>query len=149
MRTNQRFALALGEGALLLTSLAFVLGVAAVSMFGSARPPAKPSIGQIAALVVVIVVPVASGTWWVFRKLRNGWQRADALAVALSFAVLSPLSLAVAMPVAVIPGSYAGYLGRPFGLIGAFLSVAITVWIVTLLPSAFVLWALRRSRPAD
>jgi len=149
MRPNQRFARALAEGALLLTSAAFVLGVAAVSVFGPGRPPDNPSIAQITAFATVIVVPVAAGTWWVFRKLRSDSQRADALAVAICFAVLSPLSLAVAMPVAVIPGSYAGYLGRPFGLIGAFLSVAITVWLATLLPSAFVLWVLRRSRPAD
>jgi hypothetical protein len=149
MGTNQRFARALGEGALLVTSAAFVLGVAAVSVFGPGRPPAKPSVAQIISLIIVIVIPVVAGTWWVFRRLRSDWQPADALAVAISFAVLSPLSLAVAMPVAVIPGSYAGYLGRPFGLIGAFLSVAVTVWLVTLLPSAFVLWVRRRSRPAD
>ena len=149
MRNVRYLILAVGEGALLLTVAAFALGIGAVLVFGSSRPPAAPSVAQAAALVVVILVPVGAGAWWIFRRLRNRWQRREALAVAISFAVFSPLSLVVAMPLAVIPGGYAGYFGRPFGLIGAFVSIVLMLWLATFLPSAFILWLLRRLRRAE
>lgn len=138
-----------GESTLVLTVAAFALAFAAVLVFGTSRPPARPSIAQAIALVVVIVLPVGIGVWRIFRKLRNRWQRREALAVAICFAVFSPLSLVVALPLAVIPGGYTGYLGRPFGLIGAFVSIVLMLWLATFLPSAFILWLLRRLRRTE
>jgi hypothetical protein len=145
MRNVRYLMVAVGEGAFLLTLAAFALGIAAVLVFGPSRPPATPSPAQVVALATVILLPVGTGAWWIFRKLRSRWQRREALAVAISFAVFSPLSLVVAIPLAMIPGGYAGYLGRPFGSIGAFLSIVLMLWLATFLPSAFILWLLRRA----
>lgn len=149
MRSIRYLFLIVGEGALLLTLAAFALGIGAVLVFGSSRPPAAPSVAQGAALAVIILVPVGAGAWWIFRKLRNRWQRREALAVAISFALFSPLSLAVAMPLSEIPAGYAGNFWGPSVLIGAFISVVLMLWLATFLPSVFVLWLLRRLKRAE
>jgi len=149
-RDTRHLLLALAGAAIVLTVLWFGLALTVgFLVFGLSRPPAVLSIPQAVSLATVVLVPVGAGAWWVFRRLRNRWQRREALAVAISFAVLSPLSLIVAIPVAVIPGGYAEHFGKPFGLMGAFVSIVLMLWLATSIPSAFILWLLRRPRRVE
>jgi hypothetical protein len=149
MRSVGYLLLVVAEGALLLTFAAFALGIGAVLVFGPSSPPASPSIAQVCTLAIMIFVPVGAGAWWIFRKLRNRWQRREALAVAISFAVFSPISMVVAIPLSAIPAAYAGNFWGPFVLVGAFVSIVLMLWVATSLPSAFILWLLRRIKPVE
>jgi hypothetical protein len=150
MRDARYLLFALGGAAIVLTLLWFGLAVTVGFLaFGLSRPPAVLSVAQVAALTTVIFAPVGAGAWWIFRKFRNRWHRREALAVAISFAVFSPLSLAVAIPLSEIPAGYAGNLWGPSVLIGAFVSIVLMLWVATFLPSAFILWLLHRLRRAE
>lgn len=148
MSSVQYLGRVVGEGALLLTVAVFVLGMCAVFLFGP-KFPTTPSIIRMAALATVIFVPVGFGAWWIFRRFRSHSPRPEAIAVAVCFAVFSLLSLVVSIPLATISGGYAGYWGRPFGLISAFVSIVLALWLATFLPSALILWLLRRRRGVE
>jgi hypothetical protein len=150
MRDTRYLLFALAMPVVILTALWFALALSVGFLaFGASRPPASPTTIQAVALTIIMFAPVAVGAYWIFRKLRSRWQRREALAVAISFAVFSPLSLVAAIPLAVIPGGYASYLGRPFGLVGSLLSIVLMLWLANFLPSLFILWLLRRLRPPD
>jgi hypothetical protein len=154
MREAVRFLVAVGWGALVLTAACFALSVLS---FKTLLPPAAriapaPPVASVAYIVILalaLLVPAVLGAFWIFRRLRSCWQRRDALVVAIVFGILSPFSLLVAMPAAEIPAGYTGNWWKPLGLVGAFISVALVVWLGTSIGCALILWLFRRLRRVE
>jgi hypothetical protein len=77
--------------------------------------------------ITAAVLPSGVAACWLFRRLRPDHTRREARAAAVAFAVFTPISLIVAMPLAEITGGYAGFLGHAFGFVGALAgNVAVT-----------------------
>jgi small-conductance mechanosensitive channel len=99
--------------------------------------------------ILAVIIPIGAATWWLFRKRQMHAPRREARTVAVVFAVFAPLALMIAIPVAQIPGSYASLLWRPFGLIGA----VVTVWVLSTLICfaccSIALWTVRRREDGD
>jgi hypothetical protein len=88
----------------------------------------------------MILLPTGIAAWWVFRNLRTRCTRAEAWAVATTFAVFAPVSLLIGTILAEITGSYAGYLGPHLGLLGAFAGIVVVLTLGTFVPSQVALW---------
>lgn len=144
MRQVLRLFTVLAQAALLATSGWFVFALVAFLVYGSSFPRSSPSVGQAIALVAVVFLPVGAAVYWIHRVLRNSFSPREAWAVAISFAIVTPVSLLGAIPLAQIPGGYAAYLGRPLGLVGALASIVVVMTIVAFVPSVLVLWIMRR-----
>ena len=150
MRRARYLLLVLAEGALFLTLVWLTLGlVAGFFVFGPSRPPAAPSAGQLIALTAVVLLPVGVSAWWIFRKLGVHYPKREARAVTISSATISLLCLPIAIPLAQIPGAYAGYLGKPFALVGALVSIAAVIAFATYSMSALLLWFMHRFNAAE
>lgn len=91
-----------------------------------------------------IIISISLPVWWLFRKRKLHTSRREAKTVATVFAVVAPLVMVIATPVAQLPGSYAALLGRPFGLIGALVSIWIIVTLFSFLCCSLVLWIVHR-----
>lgn len=94
--------------------------------------------------VTMAFLPTGIAAWWIFRNLRTRCTRAEAWAVASTFAVFAPVSLLIGTLLAQIPGAYAGYLGRPFGLLGAFVGIVVVLTLGTFVPAQVALWVAGR-----
>jgi hypothetical protein len=84
-----------------------------------------------AGVLVLVAIAIGDGlaAWWVFRLLQRHHTRAEARAVAKTFAAFAPVALLVAMPLALFPGAYAEWLfGQP--LVGAFFGIVILVAVL-------------------
>lgn len=94
--------------------------------------------------IFLLIVPIATAGWWLFKRRQLDAPRREARIVAIVFAAFTPLAAIIAIPLADIFGSYSSLLGRPFGLIGA----AVTVWILLTLTCfagcSIALWIARR-----
>lgn len=100
---------------------------------------------EILGVAIALVPPCIAG-WWLFRMLSRRWRSREAKAVAITFTVLSPVSVLVGTLLAQIPGAVAGFMGRPVGLLGAFLGIVVAVTICTFLPALAALWIARKGR---
>jgi hypothetical protein len=107
------------KASLLSTCICFV-PVLAVLLFGIATTQREEE----ATGFIMASLPVIVG-FWLFRRLQRCFSRREAKFLALSFAVFTPIALVISVALAQVPGGYAGFLGRPFGLLGAFLSVVL------------------------
>jgi hypothetical protein len=136
MARRLRLTVFVGEALLLFILGYFVLELLLASLL---KTPA--------GLSAVILVPISAATWWLFRKLRQIYSCREASAAAITFGVFSPISLLVATPLATLPGSLvAGLLGAPFGVVGAFLGLAVLTGVLILVPMALALWIARHVR---
>jgi len=81
---------------------------------------------QGALTLIAIILATGIATWWMFRRLQSDYTRPEARAVSTTFAILSPVSLAVAMPLSLMPAGYAEVLfGSRFFGVGAFAGIVI------------------------
>jgi hypothetical protein len=99
--------------------------------------------------VAMAFIPGGLAAYLLFRKLRNRYRSRAALWTSVVFLIFAPVSLLVAIVLAPFPGGYADLLlGRPFGLVGAFLGIIVMITALTFGPSMFTLWlASRGDRP--
>ena len=90
----------------------------------------RRGVGYAVGFTVVSATGLAA--WWVFRKLQTQVTKPEAWAVTKAFAVSTPLALAVAIPLAQIPGGYAEtFLGKWFILPVVFVAIAVTATLMT------------------
>lgn len=95
--------------------------------------------------IVAVVLATGIATWWIFRRLQTHYTGREARAVATTFAILAPVSLAVAIPLSLIPGGYAELLlGSPFGPVGAFAGIVLMTTVLAFLACLLTLWMTRR-----
>lgn len=100
--------------------------------------------------VVMAFVPSGLAGYLLFRKLRNRYSSRAALWASIVFVIFAPVSLLVAIVLAPFPGGYADLLlGSPFGLVGAFLGIIVTITALTFGPSMFTLWLSSRGDGAQ
>jgi hypothetical protein len=104
--------------------------------FKLAVTPAEQGILGVAGAVA----PTGLAAWWTFRKLQKHYTRRESRAVATAFGVVTPLSLAVGIVFAQVPGGYAEVaLGRRFILPAVFVSVAVVTTLLSFVASACVM----------
>jgi hypothetical protein len=85
-----------------------------------------------------------------FRELQKQYTRRESQAVATAFGVVTPLSLAVAIVLAQIPGGYAELvLGRRLILPAIFVSIAVVTTLLSFAASAYVLRFTRHIEKAE
>jgi len=94
---------------------------------------------------IIAFLPGGIAAWWMFRKLRAHYTRRQSRAAAITFAVFTPVALLIGVLVAQIPGGYAEVLGRPFGLVGAFVGIVVTITLLNFVPTVLALWISRRT----
>jgi small-conductance mechanosensitive channel len=95
--------------------------------------------------LIAIILATGIATWWIFRKLQTGYTRREARAMATTFAILAPVSLAIAMLLSLIPGGYAEMLlGSHFAPVGAFAGIIAMTTILDSLLCLLTLWMTRR-----
>jgi len=95
------------------------------------------------SIAVIVVLPDALATWWIFRRLRLDRSRGDARRAAVAFAVSAPLTLAASYPLGGLLGGYAeAILGSRF-VLPAVLGFIFLLMIIV--PGAVVAWALHPS----
>jgi hypothetical protein len=138
MRDTFRLSVIVGKAALIVTTGCFAL-VLASRMLGF-KPDIKPIQGEILG-VVACFIPIAGATAWISRKLRAVYPRREARALSIAFGIFTPISLAVSFVLAEITGGYAEILAGPkfFGLIGAFIGVALMTAFLSFLVCSVVL----------
>lgn len=125
-----------GKAALIVTTGCFVL-VVCVKL-------AVTSSEQLVLGMIMVFLPTGIAAWWMFRKLQIRYTRGEARAVAIAFAVFTPVALVMGFFVAEITGGYAGFLGRPFGFAGAFAGIVVLTTFLSFVPSVLALWITRR-----
>jgi hypothetical protein len=89
-------------------------------------------------------IPSGVAAWWFFRRLRLPLVYWKARLLAILFAVLAPVSLLAAIPIAQISGGYTGLLGRPFGFLGAMAGVIAFMTVICFAACSLALWIVRR-----
>lgn len=129
-------------------TLMTVTGYCALILTGfrlAATPMQQGILGVAGALF-----PAGLAAWWMFRNLQRHYTRRQWRAAAIAFGVVTPLSLAVAVVFAQIPGAYAEVvLGRRFILPAIFVSVAVVTTLLSFAASAFVLRFTRHIEKAE
>jgi len=143
MRDKFWLFIVVGEAALMTTTgyIALVLGVLG---FKIVTTLGEPQILKAAIGFLLVFLPTGFATWWIFRKLQARHTRREARAVATAFGAFTPVSLGIAMVLSEITGGYAAFLGRPFGLVGAFVGVVVMTAILNFLVCLFTLSMTRR-----
>ncbi len=139
-----RFFIVVAEAALILTTLWFALVL--ISMAVGIDPDRAPPIRTDILGGVTFLLTIGATTWWFFRRLRSHWAKREAKAAAIAFGIFAPLSFIVATFLSPITGGYTeGLVGRRFfGLVGAFLGVAVITALLSFIACSLVLWITRR-----
>lgn len=106
--------------------------------------PGEQQILKATMVFLLVFLPAGIAAWWIFRKLQARYTRREARTVATAFGVFTPVSLLIAIPLAQIPAGYAAFLGRPFGLIGAFAGIVVMTTTLSFLVCLFTLSMTRR-----
>ena len=105
--------------------------------------PARSEQGTLALIAIILATGIA--TWWIFQRLQTDYTRREARAMATTFAILAPVSLAIAMPLALISGGYGEmFLGSTFAPAGAFAGIVAVTTILDFLLCLLTLWVTRR-----
>lgn len=143
MRDKFWLFIVVGKAALMTTLGYFglVLGVLGLKI---AVTPGEQQILKATIGFLMVFLPIGIAAWWIFRKLQARYTRREARAVATAFGVFTPVSLAVATVLSQIPAGYAAFLGRPFGLIGAFAGIVVMTTTLSFLVCLFTLSMTRR-----
>jgi hypothetical protein len=101
------------------------------------RPGVSPHVPSSAW---AILPSTGLAAWWLFRKLKLLYSRAEAYSGAITFGLFAPIAALVATPFAQIPRDYASLLGSSFGLAGAFAGVVAITIVLTFFLTALALW---------
>lgn len=132
----RRLFVVIAIASLITTFLDFVLALVLSSILERAGVPRGV---QAAGVVVTVLLPIGISGWWIVRRLRALCTRSEAFAVAIAFMIFAPAALVIGTLFAPIPGGYAAFLGRPFGLLGAFTSIVLVIAFVSFVPSIVAL----------
>ncbi len=131
----RRLLIVVAKASLIGTTGCFALAVAAATLMGD-----EPRIPGMVTGMVAALLPAAFAAWWMFRKLQTQYKRREARSVAITFLLLSPISLGIAMVLAQFPGAYAdALLGGHFAAIGAFVGAFVIMTILSCAACAFAL----------
>lgn len=141
MRNVLQLFTSVAEASLIVVAVYFALAVAVGEHFS---PSDAPPAAQAIAVLAVLFVPIAAAAWWMFRVTQKHHTKRGAKFVTTAFVVSTPISLLISVSVAQIPGAYAAILGRPFGLIGAFVSLVVIVGLLDFAACSLALWAAGR-----
>jgi hypothetical protein len=135
----------IGTASLITTGIYF--GLIFLSLPFLQRPN-PPRVVQMIVLPVVVLTPVITAAWWIFKKLRSIYPPRVARTIAVVFGLFTPVSLGVAFPLSLLVGAYSEGLGGypAFGLIGAIVGIVIMTAILGFVPCAFALWITQRDR---
>lgn len=95
------------------------------------------------SIAMIVVLPDALATWWIFRRFRADRSPGDARRAAAAFTVSAPATLAVSYPLAGLVGGYAEAILGSRLILPAMLGFVVLVMV--LLPGAVVAWALHPS----
>jgi hypothetical protein len=143
MRDQRTLFIVVAKAVLMTT-----IGYSTLVLFGFKL--ATTPVGQGVFGVVVALLPSGLAAWWMFRQLQKHYTRRESQAAATAFGVITPLSLAVAIVLAQIPGGYAeGVLGRRLILPAIFVSVTVVTTLLSFAASAFVLRFTRHLEKAE
>lgn len=139
MRDKFWLFIIVGKAVLIFTFGVFVL------VLGSLASKIVLTRGQEGLLAAATAVPpIAIAAWWIFRTLQTRCTMREARTVAIAFAAFSPVSSGTSMLLGELAGgSAAQLLGSPFGLIGAYVGIAV---MTTLLNFVVCLFTLRVTR---
>lgn len=142
-----RFLVSVGKAALM-----FAAGYFALILIALLFAPNTPTDGQIIAAIGAVFLPAGLGAWWVFWQLQPHFPRREARAVAITFVVFAPASLAIANLFYVIPGSIAAPLlsKSKYGFLVALLAgIAVMTALLASVACAIALWITRRIEKAE
>jgi hypothetical protein len=152
-RRTLRLFVVIGQAAFLFTTICFLVTAASFLLLvpPSMRlgpPPDTLSIGEGITLIAFFVVPAASASWWIFRKLRADYPRRQALGAAIAFAVFSPLPLIIGLAAGPLVGGYTGYFlgtqSRCVAFSGAMIGIVLMITLTTFVASLAAVWIVRR-----
>jgi len=130
------------ESTTLAIALYMAIAVTAAAIVAQTHPSSPL---QTLAVLFTVIAPATAGACWLFRRLRAAaYSVRESRVAAVTFLALFPPSLAASIVVPQIPGGYAAFMGRPFGLIGAFLGIVTGIVALTPAPTSLALWAARR-----
>ncbi len=142
-----------GLAALLFTAVFFLLTIP----FSLLVPPNTLTaplshvsvVREAITLASVLLLPAGLARWWIFRKLLADYSRREARSVAIAFALLAPVLLAISIVLGPIVGGSAGVLlggtqSRSAAFAGTMVGVAVMIILMTFALSIFVLWFVHR-----
>jgi len=130
-----------GEASLLAVTAYFVLALAGAENLQKSDVPRSL---QAVAVLLTVLLPVCAAGWLLFRRLDRQYEKGNAKAIAITFCVFTPLSLSIAILLASITGGYLGFLGRPFGLVGAFAGMVVITTLSSFMACMIAVWIIRR-----
>lgn len=137
MRDKFWLFIVVGKAALITTAGCFV------PLLGLKVPLTRNEQGMLWMIAVVLSIGIA--TWWIFRELQAGYTRREARAATTTFAILTPMSLGIAILLSPFPGGYAEmFLGSSFVLVGVVVGVIAITTLLNFLLCLFTLWMTRR-----
>ena len=95
--------------------------------------------------MIAVVLSIGIATWWIFRELQAGCTRREVRAAATTFAILTPVSLGIAIVLSQFPGGYAEmFLGSSFVLVGVVVGIIAMTTILNFLQCLLTLWMTSR-----
>ena len=139
MRDSFSLMIGIGSAALIAVVGCFAIVLVGIWVWPSMAPREEEVLG-----VAVAFLPTAIATWWLFRRVQAAHSKEEARVVAIIFAVITPVSLLIAFACAQIPAGYVAYLGRPLGLLGAFVTTVLIATILSVIPCVLALWIRHR-----
>lgn len=138
MRDKFRLFIVVGKAASLITTAGCLVTLLALKLALT-----RSEHGTLALTAVILTSGIA--TWWILRKLQTDYTRRETRAVATAFAILAPVSLAIAIPLSLISGGYAEMLlGSSFAPAVAFAGIVAMTTILDFLLCQLTLWMTRR-----
>jgi len=144
MRNTSRLFLVMAIGSLTATVLYFALALALAALL---QRPIVSRVVQGIGVAVTVLVPICFAAWWVFRKLRGQYTRRDARVAAITFAVFTPVPLAISLLLGPIVGGHTGIFlrteSRLVAFSGAVMGIVVMIALVTFLTSLLAVWITR------
>ncbi len=135
MRDKLWLFIVVGKAALITTVVVFALAMGALRSRFVVTPNGEEMLAAALALLLTGMPAL-----WMFQTLQARLTRREARAVAISFVVLAPAWLGLAMLSGEISGGYAAmFLGSFFGLAGAFVGVVLMATFVSFMLCLFTL----------
>jgi hypothetical protein len=143
MREKLRLFIAIAEAALMVTGACFVLVLATFKL-------AVTQNEEMILGVTIAAISAGLASWWIFRKLKEHNPGREALAAAIAVAVLTPVTLGIAMVLSPIFGGYAGAFSTDrLAFPGAVVGIVVIYTIANFALVAFVLCIMRIERNLD
>lgn len=149
MKSAFRFLVSVGKAALVFAAGYFALMLLARKLLFA---PNTPTDGQIVAAIGAVFLPAGLGAWWLFLLLRTHFSRREARAVAITFVLFAPVSLAIANLLYAIPGSIAAPLlskSRYGFLVALLVGIAVITALLASVACGLAMWITRRTERAE